>query len=95
MATKKKRRSKAPASKKTTRGRRSRSGNVITVDFTDVEAGGGMPTPDGYYVAEIMSAEKEVSSAGNDMITVRWRTHIGSTVFDRFVLVPTNPGLSW
>ena len=87
MATKKKRRSKAPASKKGTRGRRGKS-NVITVDFTDVEAGGGMPTPDGYYVAEIMSAELEASSAGNDMITVRWKTHIGSTVFDRFVLVP-------
>ena len=87
MATKKKKRSKAPASKKK-RGRRGKSGNVITVDFTDVEAGGGMPTPDGYYVAEIMSAEMEASSAGNDMITVRWKTHIGSTVFDRFVLVP-------
>jgi len=86
MATKKKRRS-APASKKKSRGRRGKS-NVITVDFTDVEAGGGMPTPDGYYVAEIMSAELEASQAGNDMVTVRWKTHIGSTVFDRFVLVP-------
>ena len=54
MATKKRR--KAPASKKKSRGRRGKS-NVITVDFTDVEAGGGMPTPDGYYVAEIMSAD--------------------------------------
>lgn len=88
MATKKKRRG-APATKKKARrgGRRGKS-NVITVDFTDVEAGGGMPTPDGYYVAEIMSAELEASQAGNDMITVRWKTHIGSTVFDRFVLVP-------
>ena len=76
------------AKKKSTRGRRGKSKNVISVDFTDVEAGGGMPTPDGYYVAEIMSAEKEVSSAGNDMITVRWKTHIGSGVFDRFVLLP-------
>lgn len=68
-------------------GRRGKS-NVISVDFTDVEAGGGMPTPDGYYVGEIMSAEMEASSAGNDMITVRWKTNIGSTVFDRFVLLP-------
>jgi hypothetical protein len=87
MATRKKRPAKKAASKKKTRGRRGKS-NVITVDFTDVEAGGGMPTPDGYYVAEIMSAELEASQAGNDMVTVRWKTHIGSTVFDRFVLVP-------
>ena len=79
---------KKRGSKKTgSRGRRGKS-NVISVDFTDVEAGGGMPTPDGYYVGEIMSAEMEASAAGNDMITVRWKTHIGSTVFDRFVLVP-------
>ncbi len=79
--------SKRRGKKKATRGRRGKA-NVITVDFTDVEAGGGMPTPDGYYVAEIMSAELEASQAGNDMVTVRWKTHIGSTVFDRFVLVP-------
>ena len=85
MATKKKRR-KSPSKKAKRGGRRNK--NVITVDFTDVEAGGGMPTPDGFYIAEIMSAEQEVSSAGNDMITVRWKTHMGSTVFDRFVLLP-------
>lgn len=79
--------SKKRGKKKTTRGRRGKA-NVITVDFTDVEAGGGMPTPDGYYVAEIMSAELEASQAGNDMVVVRWKTNIGSTVFDRFVLVP-------
>ncbi len=78
---------KRGSKKKATRGRRGKS-NVISVDFTDVEAGGGMPTPDGYYVAECMSAEMEASSAGNDMITVRWKTNIGSTVFDRFVLLP-------
>ena len=75
---------KRGSKKKTGRGRKA---NTITVDFTDVEAGGGMPTPDGYYVGEVMSAEREVSSAGNDMITVRWKTNIGSTVFDRFVLL--------
>jgi hypothetical protein len=47
-----------------------------------------MPTPDGYYIGKISSAEQEVSEAGNDMIVVRWKTNIGSTVFDRFVLVP-------
>jgi hypothetical protein len=78
---------KRASKKKATRGRRGKS-NVISVDFTDVEAGGGMPTPDGYYVGECMSAEREASSAGNDMITVRWKTNIGSTVFDRFVLLP-------
>ena len=83
-------RKKAPSKKKGSkkRGGRRSNANVIQVDFTDVEAGGGMPTPDGYYTAEIVSAEQEVSSSGNDMITVRWKTHIGSTVFDRFVLVP-------
>lgn len=88
MATRKKRPAKKAAKKKATRGRRGKSANVVSVDFTDVEAGGGMPTPDGYYVAECMSAEMEASQAGNDMIVVRWKTNIGSTVFDRFVLVP-------
>ncbi len=83
MATKKRR--KAP-SKKARRGGRNK--NVISVDFTDVEAGGGMPTPDGFYVAEILSAEQEVSQNANDMIVVRWKTNLGSTVFDRFVLLP-------
>ena len=83
MATKKRR--KAP-SKKARRGGRNK--NVVTVDFTDVEAGGGMPTPDGYYTAEILSAEQEVSQNGNDMVVVRWKTNLGSTVFDRFVLLP-------
>ncbi len=78
---------KRGSKKKATRGRRGKS-STVTVDFTDVEAGGGMPTPDGYYVAEIMSAKQEVAASGNDMIEVRWKTHIGSTVFDRFVLVP-------
>lgn len=87
MATRKKRPAKKAASKKkASRGRRGK--NVVSVDFTDVESGGGMPTPDGYYVAEITKAEQEVSQNGNDMITVRWKTHMGSTVFDRFVLVP-------
>lgn len=87
MATRKKRPSKKAASKKkTTRGRRGK--NVVSVDFTDVESGGGIPTPDGYYVGEIVKAEQEVSQNGNDMITVRWKTNINSTVFDRFVLVP-------
>lgn len=87
MATRKKRPAKKAASKKkASRGRRGK--NVISVDFTDVESGGGMPTPDGYYVAEVTKAEQEVSQNGNDMITVRWKTNIGSSVFDRFVLVP-------
>lgn len=86
-ATKKKKRTtKKKASRG--RGRGRKAANTVVVDFTDVETGGGMPTPDGYYVAEIASAEKEVSQAGNDMITVRWKTHIGSNVFDRFVIVP-------
>jgi len=85
MATKKRR--KAPSKKKAKRGGR-RNKNVIQVDFTDVEAGGGMPTPDGYYVAEILSAEQEVSQNANDMIVIRWKTNINSTVFDRFVLLP-------
>ncbi|HUW44352.1 MAG TPA: hypothetical protein VMW50_01025 [Dehalococcoidia bacterium] len=90
MATRKKAPTKKRATKKTaTRGgRRGKSASVVSVDFTDVEAGGGMPTPDGYYVATCMSAEMEASQAGNDMIVVRWKTNIGSTVFDRFVLVP-------
>ncbi len=89
MATKKRgsARRKVP-SKKAGRGRGGRNKNVISVDFTDVEAGGGMPTPDGYYTAEIIGAEQEVSQNGNDMIVVRWKTHMGSTVFDRFVLLP-------
>jgi hypothetical protein len=61
---------------------------VITVDFTDVESGGAMPTPDGPYTAVMSHAEQTVSQAGNDMIEVRWKTHMGSTVFDNFTLVP-------
>jgi hypothetical protein len=87
MATKKKTsRKKRPAKKKATRGRRGK--NVVSLDFTDVESGGGIPTPDGYYIGEITKAEQEVSQNGNDMITVRWKTNIKSNVFDRFVLVP-------
>jgi hypothetical protein len=88
MATRKKAPTKKRATKKKTSRGRGKSKAVVQVDFTDVEAGGGMPTPDGYYVAECMSAEMEASQAGNDMIVVRWKTNIGSTVFDRFVLVP-------
>ena len=89
MATKKRRSAPSKKASKKRSGRvRNRNANVITVDFTDVEAGGGMPTPDGYYVGEILSAEREVSSAGNDMVVVRWKTNMGSTVFDRFVLLP-------
>ena len=76
-------RRKAPAKKK-----KGRKANQVTVDFTDVDAGGAMPTPDGIYTVEIRSAEEEVSSNGNDMITCRYRTNIGSTVFDRFMLLP-------
>lgn len=47
-----------------------------------------MPTPDGIYTAEVKSAEQDVSSNGNDMIVVRYKTNIGSTVFDRFMLMP-------
>ncbi len=86
MATRKKRPAKKAGKKKTSRGRRGK--NVISVDFTDVESGGGQPTPDGYYVGEVMKAEQEVSQNGNDMIVVRWKTNTGSIVFDRFVLVP-------
>jgi hypothetical protein len=75
-----------PTAKK--RGARSRRGNVITVDFTDVESGGAMPTPDGPYTAVLSHAEQTVSSNGNDMIEVRWKTNIGSTIFDNFTLVP-------
>jgi len=88
MATRKKRPAKKGSKKKAGRGGRRNKGNVISVDFTDVEAGGGMPTPDGYYVAEIMEAKQEVSSNANEMVVVRWKTNIGSTVFDRFVLLP-------
>ncbi len=77
-------RKKTPAKKK----RGGRKANQVTVDFTDVDAGGAMPTPDGIYTIEVRSAEQEVSSNGNDMITCRYRTNIGSTVFDRFMLMP-------
>jgi len=84
MATRKKSGSSAPAA----RGARKGGASTITVDFTDVEAGGGMATPDGVYLATVSSAEKEVSQNGNDMIVVRLKTNIGSTVFHRFVLLP-------
>ena len=77
------------ATKKRTKKKSSRrKKNVITVDFTDVESGGGMPTPDGYYIGEITKAEQEVSQGGNDMIALVWKTHIGSRVYDNFSLLP-------
>lgn len=80
---------KAPAKRKAAaRGRGRGKKNVVSVDFTDVDAGGAMPTPDGIYTAEVKSAEQDVSSNGNDMIVVRYKTNIGSTVFDRFMLLP-------
>lgn len=80
---------KTPAPKKGSSRRGSRNkANMVSVDFTDVDAGGAMPTPDGIYTAEVMSAEKDVSSNGNDMVVVRYKTNIGSTVFDRFMLLP-------
>lgn len=80
---------KAPSKKKGSKKKRGRrSKNTVVVDFTDVEAGGLMPTPDGLYVAEVTSAEKEVSSSGNDMITVKWKTSLGTTLYDHFVLLP-------
>lgn len=80
---------KAPAGKKAPAKKRGRrNANMISVDFTDVDAGGMMPTPDGIYTAEVKSAEKDVSSNGNEMVVVRYKTQIGSTVFDRFMLLP-------
>lgn len=80
---------KTPAKKKAAaRGRGRKSSTAITVDFTDVDTGGGMPTPDGIYVAEVRSAEKDVSSNGNDMVVVRYKTNIGSVVYDRFMIMP-------
>lgn len=79
---------RAPAKKAATRGRGRAKKNVVSLDFTDVDAGGMMPTPDGIYTAKVASAEQDVSSNGNDMIVVRYKTHIGSTVFDRFMLLP-------
>ena len=79
---------KAPAKKAPARGRGRAKKNLISVDFTDVDTGGGIPTPDGIYTAEVRSVEKEVSSAGNEMLVVRYKTNIGSTVYENFVLVP-------
>ncbi len=79
---------RTPAKKAATRGRGRAKKNVVSVDFDGVDAGGSMPTPDGIYTAEVKSAEQEVSSNGNDMIVVRYKTNIGSTVFDRFMLMP-------
>lgn len=82
-------RKKAPAKKAAAKkGRGRRNANMISVDFTDVDAGGMMPTPDGIYTAEVKSAEKDVSSNGNEMVVVRYKTNVGSTIFDRFMLLP-------
>lgn len=82
-------RKKSPSKKKTTKKKSSRrKKGVITVDFTGVESGGGMPTPDGIYIGEIVKAEEDVSQSGNDMIAVQWKTNIGSRLFDYFSLQP-------
>ena len=83
-------RKKAPAKKRAPakRGRKAK-GNVITIDFTDVESGGGIPTPDGYYTASIKHIEQEVGGdSGEPYLAIRWKTSLGSTVFDNFSLQP-------
>ncbi len=83
-------RKKAPAKKRAPakRGRKTK-GNVITIDFTDVESGGGIPTPDGYYTASIKHIEQEVGGdSGEPYLAIRWKTSLGSTVFDNFSLQP-------
>ena len=80
-------RKKSP-SKKTSKKRGRSKKNVVTVDFTGVESGGGIPTPDGIYIGEVVKAEQEVSSTGNDMISVVYKTNIGSRVYHHYSLQP-------
>ena len=57
------------------------------IDFSDVK--GLEPIPAGEYLATIVHAEEKVSSAGNDMINLRWKVEEeefeGRIVFDSMV----------
>src|SRR5215813_11592392 len=71
------------------KARRSKGGT--TVNFSGVESG-GRKCPDGDYVAEVTAAEVEESSAGNPMISAKWKItkgkFAGVTLFDNLSLVP-------
>src|ERR1700760_1204298 len=68
-----------------------RKGNVVSVDFTGVEAG-GRPCPDGTWKAEITSLAQEESSTGNPMIVGKYKVlngkGKGALLFDNLSLQP-------
>lgn len=71
--------------------KKSRKGNVVSVDFTGVEAG-GRPCPDGTYKAEITSATEEESSTGNPMVVMKLKVlngkGKGALIYDNLSLQP-------
>jgi flagellar biosynthesis GTPase FlhF len=68
-----------------------RKGNVVSVDFTGVEAG-GRPCPDGTFRCEIMSMVEEESSTGNPMIVAKYKVlngkGKGAVIYDNLSLQP-------
>lgn len=68
-----------------------RKGNVVSVDFTGVEAG-GRPVPDGTWRCEIVSMEQEESSTGNPMIVAKYKVlngkGKGGVIYDNLSLQP-------
>jgi hypothetical protein len=70
---------------------KKRKGNVVSVDFTGVEAG-GRPCPDGTFRCEITSMVEEESSTGNPMIVAKYKVlngkGKGAVIYDNLSLQP-------
>jgi len=70
---------------------RPRKNGGTTINFSGVESG-RRRCPDGYYNAEITSAELQESSTGNPMIAAKWKIldgkYKGVTLYDNISLVP-------
>src|SRR5439155_1390655 len=68
-----------------------RKGNVVSVDFTGVEAG-GRPCPDGTWRCEIQSISQEESSTGNPMLVGKYKVlngkGKGAIIYDNLSLQP-------
>jgi len=66
-------------------------GNVVSVDFTGVEAG-GRPCPDGTFKCEVQSISQEESSTGNPMLVAKFKVlqgkGKGAIIYDNLSLQP-------
>lgn len=79
----------------TTKKRSTKKGNVVSVDFTDVEAGGGggRLLPEGPVLLELVDIEEKESDAGNPYLAAEFQVPEGeefakTKAYDNFSLQP-------